>query len=216
MKDLLVQLVKSTFTHIMNPTVWSRIYADTKQPTSFPAPPPQNQPNYIPNQSNASDIRSLEVDLSNNKFKLTFASSNVIDVLASRVETLSINDRSSGTSVSPLSSLESANTTDDADYSDISDRKPVERKQITEINCAGEKDEIGDIVKLPSCLEECQRVEHISLSSDALTESIILLDETSESTTLSTENVGESGNASTASKSSSQSSSIDSDIEIIS
>lgn len=219
MKDLLAELVKSVFTHIINPRVWSRIYADTNRPSPTPSPAPQDHRNYIQTISNhphTTDIRLLEVDLSNNKFKLTFANSSAVDVLAAGVETLSLNDGSSGTPVSPLSSIEPANTSDEADHSDISDRKPAQQKQNKEINVCVKRNEIADIVQLPSYFEECQLIDHISLSSEALTESLISLEETSESTTLSTESsIAESGNA-TSSESSSQRSSLGSDIEIIS
>lgn len=216
MKDLLVQFVKSIFTYIINPTVWSRVYADTNQPS--PAP----QPNYIetlPRQSQAPDIRSLEVDMSNNKLKLTFASSSLMDVLAAGVETLSLNDGSSGTSVSPISSIETANTTDEADHSNSSDSKPVQQNQIDERNVCVKrtKKEIADAIQIPSYMGECEPDDHISLSSDALTESLVSLEASSDSTTLSTESsITESGTATAASESSSRSSSLGSDIEIIS
>lgn len=99
MKDLLTQFIKSLFQYIINPTVWSRVYADAN--TTVPTQPAPQSHQTLPNTS---DIRSLEVDMSNNKFKLTFGGSMGVDVLTTAIQTLTLDDRLSSTS--SISSIE--------------------------------------------------------------------------------------------------------------
>lgn len=125
MKDLLTEFIKSLFKYIINPTVWSRVYADTNTPSPAQQPPNTHQIPYsnnfpmLHNPTNPSDIRSLEVDLSKNKFKLTFGNSGAVDVLTSGVELLSLDDRLSGAST--ISSIEYPSSKNDATDSTKSD-----------------------------------------------------------------------------------------------
>lgn len=91
MKDLLVQIIKSVFQYILNPTIWSRVYADTNTSTSnqsFLSVGSRMQS--IPGTSSNHDM-SLSVDLVQKKVFIS-NSTNSIEIISSQLETLSIKE----------------------------------------------------------------------------------------------------------------------------
>lgn len=118
MKDILAEIVKSLFKYIFNPAVWSRVYADTTAPSN----PHYAHPNplALSNPPNTPDYRTFELELPNQRFRVTFGNSGV-DVLTSGMEAITLEDRPSSTST--ISSIECPSRSSGAGSSGSNDQR---------------------------------------------------------------------------------------------
>lgn len=241
MKDILAQIIKSLFKYIFNPTVWSRVYSDA---SGAAAPPSNHQyahqtPLALPNQPN-----TLEVELSNNKLKLTFGNSSGIDALTSRIEAISLDDRLSATS--SISSIEYPNRTTEtetdssapnakrndfkrlqletdssgmtSDEGQVSTEhgRILKKRRSEDSEEKGSTDHEGDDetsfepIKLECNTQITSKCELIEISSDTCNSSLTSTDDYTEDSSLAV------FTPSSSSSSGSKSTSLSSDIEIIS
>lgn len=135
MKDILAEIVRSLFKYIFNPAVWSRVYADTTAPPN----PHYAHPNPLapPNPPNPADFRTFELELPNQRFRVTFGNSGV-DVLTSGMEAITLEDRPSSTST--ISSIECPSRSSGAGSSGPSDQRHELKQRETDSSTTTSED----------------------------------------------------------------------------
>lgn len=151
-----MQIIKSVFQYILNPTVWSRVYADTNTSTSNQSSlSVGSQMQSIPGTSSNHDM-SLSVDLAQKKIFI-FNSTNPIEIISSQLETLSIKEPMKTPTKDEIDGSMKPNEENSNDIvlsSDSDSYEEIAEKEITQLSSESENENIiRNSVEKDDCIE---------------------------------------------------------------